>query len=52
MPLSPSESMNHNDIEHLNLLPINQLAAIKLKMAGVAANPFNSGCFPTHAMGS
>jgi hypothetical protein len=39
MPLSPSESMNRNDIEQLNLLPINQLAAIKLKMAGVAANP-------------
>ena len=31
--------MNRNDIERLNLLPINQLAAIKLKMAGVAANP-------------
>lgn len=31
--------MHQNDIERLNLLPINQLAAIKLKMAGVAANP-------------
>ena len=39
MPLSPRESMNRNDVERLNLLPISQLAAIKLKMAGVAANP-------------
>ena len=31
--------MNRNDIEHLNLMPINQLATIKLKMAGVKANP-------------
>jgi hypothetical protein len=31
--------MNSNDIERLNLLPINQLAAIKLMMAGVASDP-------------
>jgi hypothetical protein len=31
--------MHNNDMEHLNLLPINQLAANKLRMAGVAADP-------------
>lgn len=31
--------MKSNDLEHLNLLPINQLAANKLKMAGVAPDP-------------
>jgi hypothetical protein len=32
--------MNSNEIEEsLNLLPINQVSAIKLKMAGVVANP-------------
>jgi hypothetical protein len=31
--------MNNNDLERLNLLPINQLAANKLKKAGVAADP-------------
>jgi hypothetical protein len=31
--------MNHNEIERLNLLPINQLATNKLRMAGVAADP-------------
>jgi len=38
--------MQRNDIERLNLLPINQLAAIKLKMAGVAANPAVLAVFP------
>jgi hypothetical protein len=31
--------MHKNDLESLNLLPINQLAANKLRMAGVAADP-------------
>ena len=31
--------MHNNDMEHLNMLPINQLAANKLRMAGVAADP-------------
>jgi hypothetical protein len=31
--------MHMNDLERLNLLPINQLAANKLKMVGVAADP-------------
>jgi hypothetical protein len=31
--------MDKNDLESLNLLPINQLAANKLRMAGVAADP-------------
>jgi hypothetical protein len=31
--------MHNNDMDHLNLLPINQLAANKLRMAGVAADP-------------
>jgi len=31
--------MYNNDMEHLNMLPINQLAVNKLKMAGVAADP-------------
>jgi len=31
--------MHNNDMENLNLLPINQLAANKLRMAGVAADP-------------
>ena len=31
--------MNSNDLEHLNMLPINQLAVNKLRMAGVAADP-------------
>jgi hypothetical protein len=31
--------MHNNDLEHLNMLPINQLAANKLKMAGVVADP-------------
>jgi hypothetical protein len=31
--------MHNNNLEHLNLLPINQLAANKLRMAGVAADP-------------
>jgi hypothetical protein len=31
--------MHNNDMEHLNLLPINQLAANKLRTVGVAADP-------------
>jgi hypothetical protein len=31
--------MNKSDLERLNLLPINQLAANKLRMAGVAPDP-------------
>ena len=31
--------MHNSDMEHLNLLPINQLATNKLRMAGVAADP-------------
>ena len=31
--------MDNNDLKHLNLLPINQLAANKLRMAGVAVDP-------------
>jgi hypothetical protein len=31
--------MYNNDMEHLNMLPINQLAVNKLRMAGVAADP-------------
>lgn len=31
--------MNSDNLEHLNLLPINQLAANKLRTAGVAADP-------------
>jgi hypothetical protein len=30
--------MNHNEIERLNMLPVNQLAANKLRMAGVTAD--------------
>jgi hypothetical protein len=31
--------MHNNDMEHLNLLPINQLASNKLRTVGVAADP-------------
>jgi len=31
--------MNNRDLEHLNLLPINQLAANKLRAAGVERDP-------------
>jgi hypothetical protein len=31
--------MNNKDLEHLNLLPINQLAANKLRAAGVKPDP-------------
>lgn len=31
--------MHNNDMDRLNLLPINQLAVNKLRMAGVAADP-------------